>query len=251
VSPSETLPRTIAAELRRRIAAGELRPGDRLPGHRELAGTFSVSLGSVREAISMLVSSGLIETRPARGTFVIDPASELVLAAPLERKEAVELIEARELLELQLAELAAERATQLHVAALRDAIDTLAASVGTPSSYNDADRSFHAAIAIAAGNRFLLGALEGIRLRLQGDLELAADAAFRRFGNLDFSVVAHRELVDAIEGRDAGTARRRLLRLMRRSHEFVLGLYALAPGTEHAADEPRPVTSAPRPRRQR
>src|SRR5437764_827874 len=65
-----TPPKAIAEELRRRIREGELRPGDRLPGHRELASDFSVSLGSVREAISMLVSAGLIETRAARGTYV-------------------------------------------------------------------------------------------------------------------------------------------------------------------------------------
>ena len=57
-----TLPYTIAERLRRRIAAGSLRPGERLPGHREPAEQFSVSVGSLR-AISMLVAEGLIETR--------------------------------------------------------------------------------------------------------------------------------------------------------------------------------------------
>lgn len=229
-SPSETLPQAIATELRRRIVAGELKPGEQLPGHRELAGSFSVSVGSVREAISMLVSSGLIETRAARGTYVADGSS--ARTAPLERGEAVELIEARELLELQIVELAARRAAPGQVAELRRCADLLAEAVGSPSAYNDADRAFHAAVAEAAGNRFLSGALDEIRGRLQGDLELAADAAIRRFGSLEYSVDAHRQIVAAIEARDPAEARSGLHELMARSHEFILGLYAFAPRTE-------------------
>jgi GntR family transcriptional repressor for pyruvate dehydrogenase complex len=228
-SPRETLPRTIAAELRRQIASGELKPGERLPGHRELAGTFAVSVGSVREAISMLVSSGLIETKAARGTFVVDGRDVSVGDAPFERREAEELVEAREVLELELVELAAQRATRNDVADLHRSVDRLAKAVETATAYNDADRAFHTRIAEIARNRFLVQALEAIRGRLQGDLELAADAAIRRFGSLDFSVVSHSNLVDAIEAGNAADARRIALELMTRSHEFVLGLYAMGP----------------------
>src|SRR5579872_5334810 len=65
----------ISADLRRRIWSGELRPGDRLPANRELAASLGVSLGSVREAISMLIGDGLVETRTTRGTFVCGPGS--------------------------------------------------------------------------------------------------------------------------------------------------------------------------------
>jgi DNA-binding FadR family transcriptional regulator len=228
-SPRETLPRTIAAELRRQIASGELKPGERLPGHRELAGTFAVSVGSVREAISMLVSSGLIETKAARGTFVVDGRDVSVGEAPFERREAEELVEAREVLELELVELAAQRATRNDVADLHRSVDRLAKAVETAPAYNDADRAFHTRIAEIARNRFLVQALEGIRGRLQGDLELAADAAIRRFGSLDFSVVSHSNLVDAIEAGNVADAARIALELMTRSHEFVLGLYAMGP----------------------
>ena len=57
------LPASIASQLRGQILRGELGPGAQLPGHRDLASIYSVSVGSVREAISMLISTGLIETR--------------------------------------------------------------------------------------------------------------------------------------------------------------------------------------------
>lgn len=177
----------------------------------------------------MLVSSGLIETKAARGTFVVDGRDVSVGDAPFERREAEELVEAREVLELELVELAAQRATRNDVADLHRSVDRLAKAVETASAYNDADRAFHTRIAEIARNRFLVQALEAIRGRLQGDLELAADAAIRRFGSLDFSVVSHSNLVDAIEAGNAADARRIALELMTRSHEFVLGLYAMGP----------------------
>ncbi len=180
----------------------------------------------------MLVSSGHIETRAARGTFVADDARVEAGAAPLERKEAEELIEARQVLELQVAELAASRASPEQVANLRRCAENLAGAVESGVAYNEADRAFHAAIAAAAGNRFLVRALDEIRGRLQSDLGLAADAAVRRFGSLDFSVASHRGVVDAIEAGDAPEACRIALELMTRSHEFVLGLYGLGPAAQ-------------------
>src|SRR5262245_52716331 len=113
----ENLPAGIAAELRRRIRHGEIEAGGRLPGHRELAAAFSVSVGSVREAISMLISEGLIETRAGLGTFVADgaPASPSAKTGrPLTRREVEELVEAREVIEVELAALAARRAVPEH-----------------------------------------------------------------------------------------------------------------------------------------
>ena len=222
-----TLPKAIAEELRRRIREGELRPGDRLPGHRELAAGFSVSLGSVREAISMLVSAGLIETRAARGTYVA--GTEMPHGKPSERTEIHELLKARELVESQIAAMAAERARPDDIERLRASVERLRRSAENYQAYRDADREFHAAVAEAAGNRFLVAWQADVRTMLQRDLELAAEAAVRRFGSLAFTVESHSELVDAIEAGRPAEARSIALDSMSRTHEFVLGLYALAP----------------------
>jgi len=236
----ENLPAGIAAELRRRILEGKLDPGARLPGHRELAALYSVSVGSVREAISMLISAGLVETRAGRGTYVADGLAGGAPAAastpPLERREVEELIEAREVIEVQLAGLAAERASAEQVAVLRAAADRIAAAYKDAQEYGDADVEFHLALAEAAGNRYLLRALRDVRAQLKVDMELAAEVAIRRFGDLGFSVEAHRRLVDAIAARDAAGAREILTAMVRRNREAVLGLYALGP--PGAGEEP-------------
>lgn len=240
----ENLPATIAAELRRRIQHGELEAGGRLPGHRELAAAFSVSVGSVREAISMLISEGLIETRAGLGTFVVDGASAPVPprpGRPLSRREAEELVEAREVIEVELAAMAAERAGPEQVAGLVRAAERLEAAAASSRAYADADVEFHLVLAEAAGNRYLLRALHDVRTLLREDMELAAEVGIRQFGSLGFSVDSHRQLVDAIAAHDAERARRILAAMVRRNREAVLGLYALGPpaGTEGEPAEAR------------
>jgi DNA-binding FadR family transcriptional regulator len=228
-----TLPKAIAEELRRRIRVGELRPGERLPGHRDLAAGFSVSLGSVREAISMLVSDGLIETRAARGTYVAVP--EHATAGPVERREVHELIRARELVESQIAAMAAERAGAGDVRTLRRCVVRMRRVSADAKAFPEAEWDFHAALAKAAANRFLLAWQRDVHALFRPDLELAAEAGVRRFGNLDFTIDAHADLVDAVEEARALDARALALETMGRTHEFVLALYALAPAPRTTA----------------
>ncbi len=225
------LSESIADRLRSRIVGGELRDGDQLPGHRELAAIYSVSVGSVREALSMLISDGLVETRAGRGTFVVAGRSRRRgrLPAPrLGRKEVEEVIEAREVIEAQLAAFAAERATAEHIHELRRCLDRMRAAASDADAYTQADVEFHLALARAAGNRFLLQAMTDIRGLLEQDMELSAEMAIRRFGGLEFSIDSHRLLVDSIEARDPDAARALLLKTTGRNREFVFGLYALA-----------------------
>ena len=120
---------------------------------------YSVSLSSVREAISMLVSAGLVETRAGRGTYVTSgdasgPRLARVVSA-LSRREVEELVEARTVIEVQLAQLAAERATTEQILALRAAVDQMQVASANTTDYPDADVEFHVALATAANNRYL------------------------------------------------------------------------------------------------
>jgi GntR family transcriptional repressor for pyruvate dehydrogenase complex len=230
------IPAAIATELRAQIEQGRLEAGRQLPGHRELAALFSVSVGSVREALSVLIAEGLVETRAGRGTFVAVRAAVDAVAPrvtpPRERKAIEELIEAREVLELQVAAMAARRASAEQVAELRRHVERLEAAASRPEGFLDADFEFHVVLAEASGNRYLVRAMTEIRSLLKQDMELAAETAIRRFGDLRFSVEEHRRLVEAIAGHDADAAREILAGMMSRSHEFVLGLYALAPAPD-------------------
>jgi GntR family transcriptional repressor for pyruvate dehydrogenase complex len=226
---------TIANRLRAQIVSGELPPGSQLPGHRDLAAAHSVSVGSMREAISMLISDGLIVTRAGRGTYVAaspQRAGRPRAGAPLLREEVEELTEARRVVEVQLAALAAERATPEQVDALRQATERMEAAAGNPYEYPEADVEFHLALAEAAGNRYLLQAMVDIRALLRQDMELGAEAAIRRFGDLRPSVESHRRLLAAVADKDPARAAAVADEIVSRNQKFVLGLYALAHPTD-------------------
>ncbi|MDQ4027257.1 MAG: FadR family transcriptional regulator [Actinomycetota bacterium] len=223
------LPASIAERLRRQIGQGQLKPGQQLPGHRELAAMFSVSVGSVREAISMLVSEGLVATRAGRGTFVSE-GPELLPDAwailPLDLEKVEELIEAREVMEGQLVAWAAERATKEEIDRLKEIVGRLQSGVNDPHAFIEADIELHLAVAEAAGNRFLLRTMTSIRSLLKRDLELSAEVGARRNGNLQFAVDAHLRLVEAIERRDAAAARAAISGIIDENRAFVIGMYS-------------------------
>jgi GntR family transcriptional regulator len=68
----EPIYRSIAEDLRRQIEAGDLRPGQQLPTEIELREHYNASRNTIRDAIKLLVTRGLIETRPGQGTFVVE-----------------------------------------------------------------------------------------------------------------------------------------------------------------------------------
>jgi GntR family transcriptional repressor for pyruvate dehydrogenase complex len=205
-----------------------LQPGDQLPGHRDIAAKHEVSLGSAREAISLLIGDGLVETRHGRGTFVAEESRLSVRStAPVSREEVEELIEARELIGLQIVAMAAERASADHIRRLREVVARMQEVVSDADAYPDADVDFHLLVAEAAHNRFLRQAMHQLSALIREDIELAATAGIRRFGSLQYSVDAHSELVDAIEGGDPEEAKRVLLEILSRHHEFVIALYAI------------------------
>lgn len=215
----------IADQLRTEIIEGRLR--GKLPGHRELAGSFSVGMSSVREAISMLASAGLLEVRAGRGTFVVEGASEALalhaLREPRSRRETEQVIEARQVLELELVALAASRARDEHVVRMREALGRMESALGDSHAYAEADLEMHLAIAQAADNPFLLAALQHFALLLKESMEISSEHAAHEVGDLRFSLESHRELVDRIEAGDGDRARAVLLEIMARHRQFVLG----------------------------
>jgi GntR family transcriptional repressor for pyruvate dehydrogenase complex len=201
----------IAAQLRDMVLNGELKPGDQLPGHRDLARRFGVSITAVREAISALMAAGVLQTHPGRGTFVsrsprLDVESFTSLGTPTDQAEMRELVEARMVLERALVGLAARRATPEHVEALRRLVADMRGHLTDPEEYLAADVGFHMAVAVAAQNRVLRRAMFATRTLLKRELQLNTERGLDRYGDLAYSVVSHEQLVEAIAARDPDAA---------------------------------------------
>src|SRR5437660_12046653 len=115
----------IAKQIEQRILSGELQTGDRLPTERELAIQFQASRTAVREAMKTLAQKGLVDMRPGRGTIVIDGTSKAMrhslglMMKVGQTDSSANLVEVREILEPGIAALAAMRATEEHISAMR------------------------------------------------------------------------------------------------------------------------------------
>ncbi len=105
----------IVEQIQRRIMDGDLKPGDQLPSERELGKQFGVSRTSIREAIRVLTLMGLVEVNHGRGTFITEQTPNAIrytidTMINIARKEGSgNLIELREILEPEIAALAAVR----------------------------------------------------------------------------------------------------------------------------------------------
>ncbi len=156
----------VAFEIRRYLSVRGLSPGERLGTEQELAAEFGVSRPTLREGLRLLAGSHLIRASqgPGGGIFVESTQNEGMgrnvsesIAAMLETDSVSlhELLDARVYLEVPLAGLAAQNATEQTAADLRDAIAEAAGNHPAAEAFRTADARFHRVIAAAAGNEIL------------------------------------------------------------------------------------------------
>ncbi len=194
----------------REIEAGRLGPGQRLPPERELAEAMSVSRPSLRSGLRTLQAMGIVTSRRGAGTFIVEGPPKLG-KGPLQFLAALhgftldQMYEARRMLEVGVAGLAAERARGDELAAMADEITGMFATLDEPQAFLRHDLGFHRAVAAGSGNPIMaaiIGTLTEIiwetgRLSMEG------------FG-LRESAEAHRRVYEAIRAHSPERARREM-----------------------------------------
>src|SRR5689334_1598438 len=155
----------VVAHVRSLIERGTLRRGDRLPAERDLASQIGVSRPTVRAGLHALAAMGVVRSRHGSGTFIsAGPptlASEpLSFLAALHRFSGDEMYEARRILEVGAAGLAAERATPDQLATLADEVTSLFALMDDPQAFLVHDVDFHRGVAASCGNPILAALIE-------------------------------------------------------------------------------------------
>jgi DNA-binding FadR family transcriptional regulator len=220
--------RQIADQIAGLIAAGEFKPGSRLPAERELATKLGVSRASVREAIISLEIGGLVEVRIGTGIFVTATAA----AAGARDRDVgpgpFELLGARKLIEGEIAALAAANASEHDIEALQQNVKRMESNIEDFGAREDSDRDFHLRLAKASGNGSLELVVEGLwaqRAELWGRMQ-------KHFHTPELArqtIRDHAAIVKAIAARDASGARAAMRRhLARVVHEFERGLEGAA-----------------------
>lgn len=227
----------IAHQIRLYLEGNNLQPGDRIGTEKELALEFGVSRPTLREAVRLLAGTHLIRVNQGRagGIFVASTANDSIghgvsasIAAMLatDSVSLEQLLEARMLLEVPLAGLAAEHADDAVVAALEDAIAEAEGKNPAHDDFRAADTRFHEVIAAAAGNQLM-------RAFTRWSLEVLQPSLVERIGaRLDPADVLdqHRAIVRAIRRNQPAAARK----AMQQHLEFLQGVL----GEADRADAP-------------
>lgn len=212
---AERLSDRLAALLAKKIEAGRMRPGDRLPTEAQLAIDHGVSRSVVREAVHQVRSRGLLVSRQGSGMFVAVPPPQGLPFDPkvLESMDAVlEVVELRRVLEGEMAALAALRATRAEVAGLRRALKAIDSAVDAGQLGLAEDFAFHRAIGAATHNAQFVRLLIFIEQYLLDAMRVTKSNEARRAEWMEQVRGEHRAIVDAIDGRDAEAARRAAVR---------------------------------------
>lgn len=217
--------------IRKKLEGGDVRAGSRLSDDA-LAREIGISRGPIREAISQLVSEGLVEQRPRRGVFVREPS----------RQEMEELCEVRSALESFAASKAALIATEAQIAELeqlhQDVLATVQECRTMPNQvanrdltdrFLTSDMQFHLHILSAAGNRRLFDMVEDCKILLRVFAHMPVKHDLRLMTE---SAQQHAAILDAIRRRDGNSARDLMMSHIMMASRLVLDEYNEAAAKE-------------------
>lgn len=208
------LPDLVVTRLISAVAAGEHPPGSRLPPEDVLATRYAVSRLTLREAVKVLRDKGLLRVEQGRGTFVNPPGEWSVLDPTLLATRSAlssgsgslarKLTEARRVVEVGVAELAALHRTDVDLARMRAAISRMREchSRGDVTEFSAADVAFHDALNQAAGNPFLSALFEPIAALVHEVRRHTSSTAEMRAVAID----AHEQILEAVAAGDVARA---------------------------------------------
>jgi GntR family transcriptional repressor for pyruvate dehydrogenase complex len=206
----DKLYKQVADQIEGLIVGESLCPGERLPGERQLAEQLGISRTVVREAIRLLSVRGLVEVKPGRGTYVrvLSPRDAAVpLALLLKLRQCPDLLdnvyEVRQMIEVEVAGLAAERATVEDHKLMDAAIEGMATHIDEPEEFITHDLAFHSALAAATHNDLFSVLLNAI----SSFWSEAASLAYQAPSAAEDSLAYHRDILCHVKARDSEKAR--------------------------------------------
>lgn len=213
----------VVAHVRGLIERKALRPGDRLPPERELAAQIGVSRPTLRMGLHALAAMGCVQSRHGAGTFIpagppVLDSGALSLQAALHDFTHTQMYDARRILEVGAAGLAAECATPEQIASLAEEVTSLFASMDNPQRFLVHDINFHRQVAAASGNPIIAAVVEMVSALYYEQRRETAEQASDR--DLRDAADAHREIYQTIRARDAEAARRAMNEHLLRSRAY-------------------------------
>jgi len=157
----ESISEQVYKQLRDNLIDGTWKAGDKIPSENELANAFGISRVSVRQALSKLMTLGLIETRLGEGSFVkrIRPGvymKDMIPLLYLSQESTEEVLEFRQIIEVETAGVAALKMTEKDILQLEEKFRLMQKYRDDLIRYTDEDLNFHKIIAYATDNSMVI-----------------------------------------------------------------------------------------------
>jgi GntR family transcriptional repressor for pyruvate dehydrogenase complex len=213
----------VVNEIQSVIVSGQIEPGTKLPPERELADELGVSRTVVREAVRILVAKGLLETRPGVGTIVRQVTSDQIvetlslLIQSQERDIIVEhLHQVRHMLEVEIAGLAAQQATEEDIAELKQILAKMDLAKDAPAAFAARDAEFHQGLARTTHNPLLIILLDSIRDLMQ-EIRLMVT---RHPGLREQVMPDHHKIMERVAAKDPKGARQAMEEHLEHARRF-------------------------------
>jgi DNA-binding FadR family transcriptional regulator len=209
--------RQIADQISRLIDIGEYAPGARLPPERQLAAQLSVSRPTVREALLALEIEGWVDIRGGAGVFVLERPEGFahgVLSARVTTNVSAlptpgpfEVLVARELVEPEVAALAAKNASAELISVIAGALGDMVCCSASDPKHVEHDHQFHFSLAEASGNGALVQTMEALWAMRLDPLYICLQDHFHSETVWQRAIIEHREIFEAVKRGDAKAAR--------------------------------------------
>ncbi|WP_316841995.1 FadR/GntR family transcriptional regulator [Pedobacter gandavensis] len=191
----------VIIEIRKDIASGKLKKGEKIPAEPELMEHYGVGRSTIREAIKTLAISGILKVQQGSGTFVVSKIKDETLSQRLKRADFEEINTVRALLEKEIVKLASQHRSDADLTTMENLLLQRKKAIEEQQQKKcaEADIAFHISIAKASGNQVLSDLYENFSSVLRNFFELRDAADIKHFSN---SQHLHEALFEAIKKQD-------------------------------------------------
>lgn len=216
----------VLSQLQEYLANGDVEPGQKLPSERELAKLFNVNRFSIREALTILETNGLVKRKVGEGTFSVDPveftATSMLRIVAKNQNSIKEPMQARRIIEPQIARLAALAISDAQLQYLEELLQRQKERLENGIDIIDLDNEFHSSIAKATNNILLVELLNALHNSISGTRIKSNQAR----GGGESGYKWHRKIFAALKRRNPEESEEAMLFHLLEVERLILDYYA-------------------------
>jgi GntR family transcriptional repressor for pyruvate dehydrogenase complex len=202
---------SLVERLMKMIRSESYQPGDRLPPIVEMTQRFGVGHPTLREALRKLEAIGVVEIKHGSGVYIKRDQDMLLVSNPMfggqfSKKLMLDLLDARMLIEVKTAAMAAVLATKEHLERMTELMDKAGQHLDNDTVLSPTNQAFHCVIADASGNTVLAQLLDVLMNLFKDEHRMILNI----YGERAKDHQEHRSILEAIRCKDAALAGERM-----------------------------------------